>query len=107
MLTLSASNSHLKADDVGYFNPGAKGTEPVISISHCTYYRDVYTFVDRLCDMVQLKGEDAVRAYTSACLKGAALEWYTSELTEFEKESLCDRPLENAWIPMLIRRFKP
>ena len=26
---------------------------------------------------------------------------------EFEKESLRDRPLENAWIPMLIRRFRP
>lgn len=106
-LTLTTSNLHLKADDVGYFDPGAKGTEPVVFISHYTYYHDVYTFVDRLRDMVHLKGEDTIQAYAAACLKGTALEWYTSELTDFEKESLQDRLLENAWIPMLIKQFKP
>ena len=28
----------IKADEVGYFDPGAKGTEPVVFISHYTYY---------------------------------------------------------------------
>ena len=28
----------LKADEVGYFDPSAKGTEPVVFISYYTYY---------------------------------------------------------------------
>lgn len=97
----------LKADDVGYFDPSAKGIEPVMFISHYTYYQDIYTFVNHLRDIVQLKGEPTVHAYTSTCLKGTALKWFTSELTEFEKESLCDWTLKNTWIPILIRCFKP
>ena len=97
----------LKTDEVGYFNPSTKGMEPVVFISHYTYYQDIYTFINHLRDIIQLKGEPTVHAYTSACLKGTVLEWFTSELMEFKKESLCDWTLENTWIPMLIRCFKP
>ena len=64
----------LKIDEVGYFNPSAKGTEPVMFISYYTYYQDIYTFINCLRDIVQLKSEPTVHIYISACLKGTVLE---------------------------------
>src|SRR5699024_4872598 len=39
--------------------------------------------------------------------RGNALEWFTTELTEFEKSSLRQLIMERGWIPQLITRFKP
>jgi len=44
-------------------------------------------FLDRLDDMVRLKGAELVRVNLPTCLRGAALQWYTTELTDIEKAS--------------------
>lgn len=36
-------------------------------------FTDVYTFIDRVKDIVVYKGEDMVRTNISACLHGTAL----------------------------------
>jgi hypothetical protein len=41
--------------------------------------------LQRLDDVVRLRGADVVRNNISTCLRGAALQWYMSELTDEEK----------------------
>ena len=103
----SEVNQSLKTDNIGYFDPDAKGSGPIITIGCHTCYCDVFVFVDHLHDIVHLKGEDLVHAYVLSSLRGTALEWFTSELTPFEKDSLQEHMLESAWIPMLLDHFKP
>lgn len=43
-----------------------------------TYYKDVNMFVDRIRDIIAYKGEPMVKANIQACLRGAALHWFTS-----------------------------
>ena len=84
----------LKADDVGYFDPsfedpnGTKTDAPVVNAGRHVFYRDVYAFQDRLQDLVPLKGEDKVREVIPTCLRGSALIWHSTELTELEKRGL-------------------
>ena len=96
----------LKTDKISYFNPSAKDIEPVIFISHYIYYQDIYTFINYLRDIVQLKSEPTVYVYTSACLKETALKQFIFKLMEFKKELLYNQTLENMWILMFIRCFK-
>jgi hypothetical protein len=49
--------------------------------------------VERLKDLQAIKGEDLVRINIHASLRGSALDWYTVELTDFERRSLRQLPL--------------
>jgi hypothetical protein len=97
-----------RIEDLGYFNPGLSdpGDAAVKSLQNHTYYRDVYVFVERLNDLQAIKGEDLVLNNIHASLRGSALDWYTVELTDFERRSLRQLPLVDGWYVMLINRFK-
>lgn len=58
-------------------------------------------------DVALFKGEAVVKINIHGCLRGAALEWYTTELTETEKRLLRNSNLENGWLAELINHFKP
>ena len=104
--------NNLKADEVGFFDPsyedpnGSK-TDPqaVVNAGRHVFYRDVYAFVDRLKDLVYLKGEDKVRELLPTCLRGTALIWHSMELTELEKRGLRNASVEE-WSETLIEKFK-
>jgi hypothetical protein len=97
-----------KTEDLGYFHPDLpdKDDAAVKTVSNQTHYRDVLVFLDRLRDLVTLKGEELIRANIHASLRGSALAWYTSELSEFERRSIRHMPLEEGWLLMLRQRFK-
>ncbi|KAJ9405571.1 hypothetical protein DTO045G8_6601 [Paecilomyces variotii] len=100
-----------RQDDLGYFFPDLKdddcvGDGPVVTLGSHTHYRDVLVFIDRIKDMATDKGELTVRTRVHASLRGAALQWFTAELTQFEKDSLRQLPIEQGWIPLLSKRFK-
>lgn len=104
----STSSTTWKTEDLGYFHPDLpdRDESAVRTVSNQTHYRDVLVFLDRLRDLVTLKGEDVVRANIHASLRGSALAWYTSELSEFERQSVRHMPLEHGWFHMLRQRFK-
>jgi len=82
---------HWRPEEVGFFFPdlnAAYGSGDVVTIGKETFFRNLSTFLDRLNDMVQLRGGEMVRTNLSTCLRGAALQWYTSELTSEEKQRL-------------------
>ena len=97
-----------RIEDLGYFNPDLPdpADTPVKTISSHTYYRDVYVFVERLKDLQAIKGEELVRSNIHASLRGTALDWYTVQLTEFERRSLRRLPLSDGWYAVLVARFK-
>ena len=76
------------------------------TVANQTHYRDVLVFLDRLRDLAILKGDDIVRSNIHASLRGSALAWYSTELTDFERSSLRHMPLEEGWFKMLRQRFK-
>ena len=103
----SEANQSLKTDNIGYFDPDIKGSGPIVTIGCHACYHNIFMFINHLCNIVCLKGKDLVHAYVLSSLHGTALEWFTSKLTPFEKDSLQECMLESAWIPMLLDHFKP
>ena len=47
-----------------------------------------------------------MRSNIHASLRGTALDWYTVQLTEFERRSLRRLPLSDGWYAVLVARFK-
>jgi hypothetical protein len=106
---LASTDTQWKASDIGFFDPGLpdKDGSGMEVLNYITYYTSVYTFIDRMIDLVALKSEDVVKANIHSCLKASALRWYTHELTHFEKELMSQVPLESGWFKSLRDRFKP
>ena len=98
----------LKPKDVGIFNPDVSdehGKGPVATISNETVYRDIYTWVERLKDLVHLHGSDDVRHVIQSCLRGSAATWWIAELTDEDRKKLRNAELQR-WYSLLISRFK-
>ena len=95
-----------KADDIGFFDPEYQDgtTGPVANAGKHVIYRDIYTFVDRLKDIEFSYGE-AIKFIIPECFRGAALMWYTIELTDVDKILLRAQDLDK-WYTTLISRFK-
>ena len=96
-------------DDVGYFDPfyDNKSSDTAADVEHsgkATYFRDVYTFIDRIRDVARAKGETLVRQNLQLCLRGSAMVWYTRELTEDSKRLLGYNVEE--WYRLLQSRWK-
>jgi hypothetical protein len=81
-------HGHWRADEVGFFFPDlhpSYGTSDIVTIGKDSFYRNASVFLSRLDDVVKLKGGDLVRNNIPTCLRGAALQWYTTEVSEEEK----------------------
>ena len=79
--------------DIGFFDPfyDNKSADTGPGMEHTgkeTFFRDVIIFIDRIKDIARTKGTELVRANLQLCLRGEALEWYTSQLTDAEKRLL-------------------
>ena len=112
----SGDGGHWRADEVGFFFPdlhSSYGTTEIVTIGKDSFYRNASVFLDRLDDIVKLKGGELVRANLPTCLRGAALQWYTTELTDIEKASFRSpsnmQPQDTIyrWHQALKRRWDP
>lgn len=97
------------SDDVGYFDPFYEGksvdTAPAIEhTGKSTFFRDIHVFIDRVKDVARAKGEELLRQNLQICLRGSALAWYTTELTENDKR-LVAYGIEE-WYRLLLARWK-
>ena len=70
-----------------------------------TFFRDVIVFIDRIRDVARIRGGEFVRANLQLCLRGEALEWYTSQLTYGEKRLLTYGQELDEWVSFLMERF--
>ena len=114
--SIPAGDSLLKAfterwnqANLGYFDPyldKANGEGEVVLVDKDVYYRNVVLFVQRFQSLVTFKGAALVKANVATLLQGSALEWYTSELSNFDRDALNNDPGVKSWINTLSHRFK-
>ena len=95
--------------DLGYFDPHldrAHGEGEIVSVGKNVYYRNVVLFVQPLQSLVTFQGAALIKANIATSLRGSALEWYTFELSNFDRDALNNDPGMKSWINTLFHRFK-
>ncbi|CAG8158460.1 unnamed protein product [Penicillium salamii] len=95
-----------KTEEIGYIAPDQAATSHVRNVRGSTYYLNVYVSLNQIRSQIPLKTEAVVRVNIQACLRDTALEWYTSELTDAERDKIREEfvksypPLERLnWMP--------
>ncbi len=95
--------------DLGYFDPHldrAHREGEIVSVRKDVYYRNIVLFVQRLQSLVTFRGAALVKANIATSLRGSALEWYTSELSNFDCDALNNDPGVKSWVNTLSACFK-
>ena len=101
--------SDLSPAEIEYFDPrldDSHGPGEVVTVGQDTYYRNVYLFLDQARMIHAVKGGSIVRNGLMQCLRGTALNWYTSELDSDRKAQLTQGFDLNNWRNALEARFK-
>ena len=108
--TSSSSTERWNSADLGYFDPHLEksyGEGEIVTVGKDLYYRSVILFVERVRDLATVKGDALVRTNLNTSLRGAALRWYTAELSNLERTGLRNDPRGvEEWCSALLRRFK-
>ena len=98
---------------MGFFDPLYKGkssqkTEPLFTEGKDTIYRDVHVFIERL-RTYNTVSKSVIRNNLRSCLRGMALSWHLTELSETEHKYLASPDEGNSiehWIKLLSDQFK-
>ena len=79
----------------------------VVQIKKNVYYKNVYLFVERIKNAVNMYTTEKVRFNLFSCLKKTVQIWYTENLSDFEKKALRSLNIEiEKWCDVLIKKFK-
>ena len=81
----------------------------LITAGKDTIFRNVDAFCERIKDMAKLRGLELVRDNLHMCLRGAAVRWWTFEVSELDKQAIRqDRSNDlQQWTGRLTTRFRP
>ena len=84
------SQREWKADDIGFFDPSLNDPDdtPIVTVGRHSFYRDVYSYVDRLKDLAKQRSPNKLRTILPECFRSNAQIWYSIELGEMEKDLL-------------------
>lgn len=69
-------------------------------------FYNVRAFVNHLRALLIFKNEAVIRANIYSCLRGHALDWYDTELSNSERIELGILPLDQGWFKSLLQRFE-
>ena len=99
------------ANDLGFFDPNYddKTVHTAAAIEHAgkdTFFRDVHLFLDRAKQLGATKGFKAVRDNLWLSLRGNALSWWTSELSDDQRRLATYGENLDEWSKQLVKRFK-
>ena len=95
--------------NLGYFDPHldrAYREGEIVSVGKDVYYKNVILFVQHLQNFVTFRGAAFVKANIATSLQGFALEWYTSELSDFDRNALNNDLDVKSWVNTLSHHFK-
>ena len=90
-----AATERLNQADLDYFNPHldmANDEGEIVLVGKNVYHRNVVFFVQRHQSLVTFRGAALVKANIASSLRGFALEWYTSKLSNFDRNTLNNNP---------------
>jgi hypothetical protein len=94
-------------EEVGYFDPDLTEGNHIRCVRGATHFSHVLAFVNNLRAISVFKSEATMCYNVHACLRGLAREWFISELSHEDRESLRELPLEDGWCQRLLERFSP
>jgi len=100
------SNSWI-TEEVGYFEPDLTEEDHIRYVNGVMHFSHVLAFVNNLRAIAVFKTEDTMRCNLHACLRGLSREWFISELSHQDRESLRELPFEDGWCRRLLGRFSP
>lgn len=103
----SPSATSWNTAEVGYFDGETKRFRHIEHERPILLFHHVVAFVNHLRALSVFRTEDTLRCNIHSCLRGKALEWFISELTQHDRESLRTLSLEEGWFRALEARFKP
>ena len=92
-------------EKIEFFDSTIENTTVIVNVKKHVFYRDVYTFVDRLKNMTISKESDKLRNIISQCFKEFALIWHSTKLSDLKKDMLREASL-SMWYNVLTKRFK-
>ena len=106
-----APSDRWNPQDIGFFDPyyEDKSVTAGGAVSHSgkdTYFRDVHMFVDRVKDMATVKDPKLLRENLWTCLRGRALHWWQSVISEDQKRLVKLGEGVDEWVRILQNRFK-
>lgn len=87
----SASSDRWNPSDLRYFDPHldkSYGEGEIVTVGKDIYYRNVILFIERLNDVTNVKGATMIKANLNTALRGIALLWYITELSDLKKLGL-------------------
>lgn len=93
--------------DVGYFLPKQPLEDYIVLENGNLFYQDVWAFTNYLRVLAETTEEETICANLHFCLRGKALEWYTTELTPTQRAELGTKSLATGWLHVLDTRFGP
>ena len=76
-----------RPEELGFFYPNLLNND-VLIIHGNIYYRDIFTFIDRIRHFLRTRSERILKENLHTCLYGIALDWYTKGTTALEKKGL-------------------
>jgi hypothetical protein len=89
--TVTAQPDVLRAEEVRLFNPDVEDSDlnaVIVTEGRYTIYKDVFTFTDRLSHIAAVRSEAKVRELFPTLLRGSALIWHSTELSEMERDHM-------------------
>ena len=106
----NGNNERWNPADLGYFDPHldkSYGEGEIVTVGKDIYYRSVILFIERVRDLATIKTDTLVRTNLNTSLRGAALKWYTAELSNLERTGLRNDPNGvEEWCKALLVRFR-
>jgi hypothetical protein len=93
------------ADEIDFFDSDLEKESSVFNVERHVFYRDIYVFVNRLKNTINLRSEEKLRAILSQCFRESALIWHFIELFDIKKNLLRQISL-SSWYQVMINRFK-
>lgn len=106
------TTSRWNANELGFFDSHYdgktvhSGAPPIEYTGKDTYFRDIHLFLDRAKQFMPAKGAETVRDNLWLSLRGTALSWWTSELSDTERRIVTYGKDLDEWSKLLTRRFK-
>ena len=85
---ITSHHQALKAKDVRFLKPDVRNEHElghVATVSSDTVYRDIYTWVEILKDLVHVHSTNDVKQIILLCVPGSAATWWDDELTEEDR----------------------
>ena len=104
---VNQSQRKWKVDNIGFFDPSLNNPDniPIITVSRHLFYRDIYTFINRLKDMAKQRSTNKLRTILPKYFRREYQIQYSIKLGEMEKD-LLRSILIKKWYNTLIKRFK-